>query len=150
MLVNKNLTYLEKTFNTPTWYIIDAKEQTLGRLSSKVAHLLRGKTCNTYTPYLNNAIYVIIINSKLITITGKKKIQKTYKRHSGKPGGLKVETFDKLHDRIPNRIIEKSIKGMLPKNILGRNLFKQLKVYPNTIHSHSAQKPKLLNLNEII
>nr|QCI07055.1 ribosomal protein L13 [Haraldiophyllum bonnemaisonii] len=147
MLINKNITYIEKNNNLNKWYIIDAKDQTLGRLSSKIAFLLKGKTSNTYTPYLKNSINIIIINSKFIKVTGKKIEQKIYKKHSGKPGGLKTETFNQLQHRIPNRIIEKSIKGMLPKNILGRDLFKKLKVYPNTIHPHSAQKPETLILN---
>nr|QCI06624.1 ribosomal protein L13 [Erythroglossum lusitanicum] len=148
MLINKNITYIDKKINTPKWYIIDAKDQNLGRLSSQIAYLLRGKNNTNYLPYLENTINIIVINSKLIKITGKKKEQKTYKRHSGKPGGLKIETFDKLNKRIPNRIIETAIKGMLPKNTLGRKLFKRLKVYPDIIHPHSAQKPITLKLNQ--
>nr|YP_009391914.1 ribosomal protein L13 [Acrosorium ciliolatum]ARW60058.1 ribosomal protein L13 [Acrosorium ciliolatum] len=147
MLINKNITYIEKKKNITKWYIIDAKNQNLGRLSTQIAYLLIGKNYNTYTPYLKNSINIIVINSKFINITGKKKEQKTYKKHSGKPGGLKIENFQQLNQRIPNRIIEKAIKGMLPKNTLGRNLFKQLKVYPNTIHPHSAQQPTLLKLH---
>nr|QCI05699.1 ribosomal protein L13 [Cryptopleura ramosa] len=147
MLINKNITYIENKKDIPKWYIVDAKNQNLGRLSSQIAYLLIGKNYNTYTPYLKNSINIIIINSKFITITGKKKEQKTYKTHSGKPGGLKIESFQELNERIPNRIIEKAIKRMLPKNTLGRNLFKQLKVYPDAIHPHLAQQPILLTLN---
>lgn len=148
MLIDKNITYIDKNINIPKWYIIDAKDQHLGRLGSQIAYILKGKNKKTYLPYLENTINIIVINSKLIKITGKKREQKTYKRHSGKPGGLKIETFDKLNQRIPNRIIEKAIKGMLPKNTLGRNLFKKLKVYPTTVHPHSAQKPIILKLNQ--
>ena len=147
MINNKNKTYIDKNKIKNKWYIIDASNQNLGRLSSKIAYILRGKENNSYTPHLNNKINIIIINSKLIQITGKKKEQKEYKRHSGKPGSLKVETFSKLQERMPNKILEKSIKGMLPKNILGRQLFKQLKIYSNNIHPHSSQKPILLKLN---
>lgn len=147
MIIDKNITYIEKNKNIPKWYIINAKNQNLGRLSCKITQLLIGKSAHTYIPYLKNSINIIIINSKLIKITGKKRQQKQYKRHSGKPGGLKIENFQQLNQRIPNRIIEKAIKGMLPKNTLGRNLFKQLKIYPNDIHPHSAQKPILLTLN---
>ena len=147
MTINKNKTYAEKYQTTTEWYIIDASNQNLGRLSSQIAYKLRGKNKNTYTPHILNNINIIVINSKLIQITGNKKKQKEYKRHSGRPGGLKKETFEKLQARIPNRILEKSIKGMLPKNILGRKLFKQLKIYSNDNHPHSAQKPILLQLN---
>jgi len=149
MIIDKNQTHIgiNNTKQKQEWYIIDAKNQNLGRLSSKIASILKGKHKNTYTPYFNSQIHIIVINSKLITITGKKREQKLYKRHSGKPGSLKIETFDKLQKRIPNRILEKSIKGMLPKNILGRQLFRQLKVYSDSQHPHSSQKPRIINLN---
>nr|QCI06030.1 ribosomal protein L13 [Delesseria sanguinea] len=147
MIVNKNKTYVKKDKEPRKWYIIDAKEQNLGRLSSKIAYFLIGKTGITYTPHVKNEVNIIIINSKLIEITGNKKYQKTYKRHSGRPGGLKIEYFDKLQQRMPNKIIENSIKGMLPKNTLGRKLFTQIKIYPNNIHPHSSQKPLLIKLN---
>nr|QCI04668.1 ribosomal protein L13 [Apoglossum ruscifolium] len=146
MIIDNNKTYIKKDSKETEWYIIDATNETLGRLSSKVSYLLRGKNNNQYTPYIKSNIYIIIINSKLIRITGNKKQQKTYKRHSGRPGGLKIEVLEKLQQRLPNRIIEKSIKGMLPKNTLGRKLFTQLKIYPNDIHPHSSQKPLLLTL----
>lgn len=129
------------------WYLIDAKDQNLGRLSTKIAIILRGKNNIEYTPYMNNLSYVIIKNAKYINITGKKRFQKTYKRHSGKPGGLKTETFEELNHRIPARIIEKAVKGMLPKGALGRQLFIQLKVYSGNNHPHSAQQPKIISLN---
>nr|YP_009391299.1 ribosomal protein L13 [Dipterocladia arabiensis]ARW59443.1 ribosomal protein L13 [Dipterocladia arabiensis] len=147
MIIDKNKTYIHKCQIEPEWYIIDAKNQKLGRLSSQIAYKLRGKNNKTYTPHINNRIYIIIINSKLIQITGNKRKQKEYKRHSGKPGGLKIETFEKLQTRMPNKIIEQAIKGMLPKNILGRKLFTQLKIYSDHIHPHSSQQPKLLKLN---
>ena len=110
-------------------------------------NILRGKNTIDYTPYINNKVYVIVINSKLIKVTGQKRTQKLYRSHSGRPGGLKTENFHNLQQRIPNRIIEKSIKGMLPKGPLGRKLFTHLKVYDNHIHPHEAQKPNLITLN---
>nr|YP_009397501.1 ribosomal protein L13 [Dasyclonium flaccidum]ARW66687.1 ribosomal protein L13 [Dasyclonium flaccidum] len=148
MLLNKNKTLPEKinqTTNTQ-WYIIDAKNKNLGRLSSQIAYILRNKNNLKYMPYQISNTYIIIINSKHIKVTGNKAKQKTYKRHSGRPGGLKTETFENLQEKIPNRIIEHSIRGMLPKNSLGRKLFKRVKIYPNNQHPHSAQKPTNLNI----
>nr|QCI06406.1 ribosomal protein L13 [Dictyurus purpurascens] len=144
MRIDKNKTYINTNEKKQEWYIIDATNQTLGRLSSKVAFILKGKNKSIYTPYFNNQINIIIINSKLIRVTGNKRDQKVYKKHSGKPGGLKVETFNKLNKRIPNRIVEISIKGMLPKNTLGRQLFTQLKIYSDNKHPHNSQKPIML------
>nr|QCI08757.1 ribosomal protein L13 [Sphondylothamnion multifidum] len=145
MFLNKNKTHVENQNSQPQWYIIDAKDKTLGRLSSKIAYILKSKNSITYTPNQAKPIKIIIINSKFIHVTGKKREQITYKRHSGRPGGLKEEKFNALQSRIPNRIIEKAIKGMLPKNTLGRKLFTQLKIYATDIHPHTAQKPVILN-----
>nr|YP_009296335.1 ribosomal protein L13 [Sebdenia flabellata]AOM65270.1 ribosomal protein L13 [Sebdenia flabellata] len=133
--------------HTDQWYLVDAKNKTLGRLSTNVATILRGKNTIEYTPYLESNNHIIIINAKFINITGQKKQQKVYTRHSGRPGGLKTETFNELQKRIPNRIIEKSIKGMLPKGPLGRKLFTKLKIYSENNHPHTAQKPLLISLN---
>nr|YP_010502413.1 50S ribosomal protein L13 [Grateloupia turuturu]UXC96826.1 50S ribosomal protein L13 [Grateloupia turuturu] len=139
-----NKTYIPtKQSRTKTkWYLIDAKNQTLGRLSSHAAKILRGKNETIYTPSLENNIYIIIKNANLIEVTGEKKHQKVYRRHSGRPGGLKSETFLELQKRIPNRIIEKAIKGMLPKGLLGRKLFTKLRVYSGDRHPHEAQQPQ--------
>nr|YP_009244810.1 ribosomal protein L13 [Pyropia pulchra]AMK97052.1 ribosomal protein L13 [Pyropia pulchra] len=126
----------------PNWYIIDAKNQTLGRMSTHISNILRGKNKPCYTPYLDTGDYVIVINSSQVSVSGNKTNQKLYRRHSGKPGGLKVETFEQLQTRLPNRIIEKSVKGMLPKGPLGRKLFTKLKVYAGPLHPHKAQKPQ--------
>lgn len=133
------------TYNSK-WYIVDAQNQRLGRLSTHIATILKGKNKPTYTPYLENNNYIIVINAKDISVTGNKKYQKKYKRHSGKPGGLKVERFVDLQERIPERIIEKAIKGMLPKNNLGRQLFKKVRIYQDNKHPHDAQKPELILL----
>nr|YP_009237388.1 50S ribosomal protein L13 [Wildemania schizophylla]AKS28435.1 50S ribosomal protein L13 [Wildemania schizophylla] len=124
------------------WYVIDAKNQTLGRMSTHISNILRGKNKPLYTPYLDTGDYVIVINSSQVSVSGNKTTQKLYRRHSGQPGGLKVETFEQLQTRLPNRIIEKSVKGMLPKGILGRKLFTKLKVYSGSSHPHIAQKPE--------
>nr|QVY58396.1 50S ribosomal protein L13 [Kappaphycus striatus] len=139
-----NNTYIQKQIQQPTWYLIDAKSKNLGRLSTFISVLLKGKNKVKYTLHVNPKIHIIIINAQYIHVTGQKKSQKVYKRHSGKPGKLKQETFEHLNKRIPNRIIEHSVKGMLPKNSLGRQLFRQLYIYPDTQHPHIAQKPKII------
>ena len=131
------------------WYVIDATDQRLGRLASEVANILRGKNKPIYTPHMDTGDIVIVINAEKVVVTGRKSSQKLYRRHSGRPGGMKVETFEKLQKRIPERIIEKAVKGMLPKNALGRQLFTKLKVYPGPNHPHEAQKPQELTLNTI-
>lgn len=131
------------------WFVIDAADQRLGRLASEIAMILRGKRKPTYTPHMDTGDFVIVINAEKVTVTGKKSEQKVYRRHSGRPGGMKEETFDKLQKRIPERIIEKAVKGMLPKNSLGRQLFTKLKVYVGDNHPHQAQKPTVFNVNTI-
>lgn len=137
-----NKTQVPSLNTNPNWYIIDAKNQTLGRISTHISSILRGKNKPSYTPYLDTGDYVIVINSSQIYVSGNKTNQKLYRRHSGQPGGLKVETFEQLQRRLPNRIIEKSVKGMLPKGPLGRKLFTKLKVYAGPLHPHIAQKPQ--------
>lgn len=131
---------------TPTWYVVDAKGQRLGRLATAVARVLRGKDKPIYTPFLDTGDYVIVVNAKEIEVTGKKRSQKLYRRHSGRPGGMKVETFAQLNARLPERIIEEAVRGMLPKNRLGRTLFTKLRVYPGPHHPHEAQQPQVLPL----
>lgn len=128
------------------WFIIDAKNKCLGRLATEVIKILRGKTKVFYNPAQNIGDYLIIINAKEITVTGNKKTEKIYMRHSGRPGGKTIETFKELQARLPERIIEKAVKGMLPKNRLGRQLFTKLKVYQNDLHPHTAQKPQIIKL----
>ncbi|MEY3462778.1 MAG: ribosomal subunit protein [Cyanobacteriota bacterium] len=129
------------------WYLVDAENQTLGRLASEVASVLRGKNKPTYTPHLDTGDFVIVINADKIRVSGNKPTQKLYRRHSGRPGGMKTETFAHLQARIPERIVEKAIKGMLPHNALGRQLFRKLKVYKGAEHPHAAQKPQALALD---
>ncbi len=129
------------------WYLVDAENQTLGRLATEVAAVLRGKNKPYFTPHLDTGDFVVIVNAEKIQVTGRKGTQKLYRRHSGRPGGMKVETFNALQERIPERIVEKAIKGMLPHNALGRQLFRKLKVYKGSEHPHAAQNPKALSIN---
>jgi len=131
------------------WFLVDAENQTLGRLATEVASVLRGKTKPNFTPHLDTGDFVIVVNAEKIKVTGKKSDQKLYRRHSGRPGGMKVETFKSLQARIPERIVEKAIKGMLPHTRLGRQLFNKLKVYKGSDHPHAAQEPKTLHLNSL-
>lgn len=131
------------------WYVVDAADQRLGRLATEVAMILRGKNKPTYTPHMDTGDFVIVVNAEKIDVTGKKRSQKLYRRHSGRPGGMKTETFDQLQNRLPERIVEQAIKGMLPKNALGRHLFTKLKVYAGPDHPHQAQKPETLNIKTI-
>lgn len=131
------------------WYVVDAADQRLGRLATEVAKILRGKNKPEFTPSMDTGDFVIIINAEKIVVTGRKPEQKLYRRHSGRPGGMKVETFNQLQDRIPERIVEKAIKGMLPKNSLGRSLFTKLKVYSGSAHPHDAQQPETIIINTI-
>ncbi|MCP9818976.1 50S ribosomal protein L13 [Synechococcus sp. Cruz-9H2] len=128
------------------WFLVDAENQTLGRLASEVASVLRGKNKPTFTPHLDTGDFVVIINADKIRISGNKASQKIYRRHSGRPGGMKTETFEALQARLPERIVEKAIKGMLPHNALGRQLFRKLKVYKGAEHPHTAQQPQVLVL----
>ena len=127
------------------WFVVDAKKKTLGRLATEVANILRGKNKPTFTPHLDTGDFVIVVNAEMVEVSGNKASQKLYRRHSGRPGGMKVEKFETLQARIPERIIEQAVKGMLPHNSLGRQQFKKLKVYKGADHPHSAQNPVLLN-----
>merc|ERR1719174_1119828 len=126
------------------WYVVDADGLRLGRMASEVAKILIGKHKETYTPGQDVGDAVIIINAEKVMVTGKKADDKLYRRHSGRPGGMKVETFSELQARIPERIVEKAIVGMLPKNSHGRELFRHLKVYKGPEHPHEAQTPEPL------
>ena len=126
------------------WFLVDAKGQTLGRLASEIANILRGKNKPSFTPHLDTGDFVVVVNAEKIEVSGKKASQKLYRRHSGRPGGMKIEKFETLRDRIPERIIEQAVKGMLPHNSLGRQQFKKLKVYKGSEHPHDAQNPVLL------
>lgn len=128
------------------WYIVDASEMILGRLSTVVATILQGKNKSKYTPHIDTGDYVIVINAQKINVTGKKESQKIYRHHSGYIGGLKEITLERLREKHPERIIEKAVWGMMPKGRLGRAMIKKLKVYAGEKHPHEAQKPEVLEL----
>ncbi len=128
------------------WYVVDAQGQTLGRLATRVATVLRGKHKPIYTPHVDCGDYIIIVNADKVHVTGQKMAQKKYYRHSGYPGGLTEITLRDQLDRFPTRVLESAVRGMLPKNRLGRQMFKKLKVYAGPSHPHSAQQPKALEL----
>lgn len=128
------------------WYVVDAEGHTLGRLASKIAVILRGKHKPIYSPSVDCGDYVIVLNADKITVTGRRLDQKTYYRHSGYPGGLKSITLRDQLERYPTRPVELAVKGMLPKNKLGRKMLKKLKVYTGTEHHHEAQQPVVLEL----
>jgi len=129
------------------WYVVDAAGKNLGRLASEVAKRLRGKHKPIYTPHCDTGDYIVVINAEKINVTGNKRKDKMYHRHTGYIGNMKSISFEKLLDKAPERIIETAVKGMLPKNPLGRAMFKKLKVYAGAEHNHAAQQPKTLELN---
>ncbi len=126
------------------WYVVDADGRTLGRLASEIARRLRGKHKAEYTPHVDTGDYIIVVNAEKVAVTGSKRGQKTYYRHSGFPGGIKSITFEKLIERSPQRAIELAVKGMLPRGPLGRAMYRKLKVYAGPEHKHAAQQPKQL------
>jgi len=128
------------------WWVVDAKGQPLGRLASKVARVLRGTTKPTFTPHVDTGDFVIVINAADVKVTGRKAEQKHYHRHTGRPGSLRSESFRDVIVRRPEVPIEMAVRGMLPKNSLGRSLLRKLKIYPTAEHPHSAQKPENLSL----
>lgn len=124
------------------WYVIDAQGQTLGRLATQVATILRGKNKPIFTPHVDCGDYVIVVNAEKIHVTGRKLMQKKYYRHSGYPGGFREITLRDQLQTFPDRVFEAAVRGMLPKNRLGRQMFKKLKVYAGPEHPHQAQQPK--------
>jgi large subunit ribosomal protein L13 len=141
-----------KTFTaTPStikrdWFIVDATGKTLGRLATEIARRLRGKHKAEYTPHMDTGDYIVVINAKDIQVTGNKRTDKMYHHHTGYPGGIKSISFEKLLAKKPEQIIEKAVKGMLPKGPLGRDMFRKLKVYADAQHQHAAQQPQVLEI----
>ena len=145
---------LQKTY-TPTpadiereWFVVDATDQTLGRFASDIAQILRGKHKPTYAPHMDGGDFVVVINADKVAVTGNKALQKRYFRHSGYPGGLRELSFEQMLERFPERVIEGAVKGMLPKNKLGRKMAGKLKVYAGAEHPHGAQKPQPLEIGK--
>ena len=127
------------------WYVIDAEGRNLGRMASEVASILRGKKKPTFTPHVDCGDYVIVINAEKVAVTGKKRHDKIYKRHTGYPGGLRETTLAEMRAKKPEEVIIHAVKGMMPKGKLGRQMFKKLKVYAGPEHPHTAQKPEVWN-----
>jgi len=128
------------------WYIIDAENKTLGRLSTEIARRLRGKHKPEYTPHVDTGDYIVVINAEKVYVSGNKRTDKMYYHHTGYVGNLKSISFDKLIEKAPERVIEAAVKGMLPKNPLGRAMYKKMKVYAGSEHPHTAQQPKTLEI----
>ena len=129
-----------------SWLVVDAEDKILGRLATEIARRLRGKHKPEYTPHVDTGDFIIVVNAEKVRVTGNKTSDKIYYRHSGYPGGIKAISFEHLRDSHPERIIERAVKGMLPRNSLGRAMFKKLKVYAGPEHPHSAQQPQTLEL----
>jgi large subunit ribosomal protein L13 len=125
---------------------VDASDKTLGRLASEIAHRLRGKHKAEYTPHVDTGDYIVVVNAEKVRVTGAKATDKIYHHHTGFPGGLKSMSFEKLVVKAPEKIIQGAVKGMLPRNPLGRAMFRKLKVYAGNEHPHSAQQPQALNI----
>jgi len=131
---------------TRDWFVVDADGKTLGRIATEIAVRLRGKHKPEYTPHVDTGDYIIVVNAEKVTVTGNKAKGKTYYSHSGFPGGIKQISFEKLQAQKPEMIIEKAVKGMLPKGPLGRAMFRKLKVYAGAEHNHAAQQPQVLDI----
>ncbi|NVK25002.1 MAG: 50S ribosomal protein L13 [Gammaproteobacteria bacterium] len=131
---------------TRDWYVVDAEGKTLGRIATEIALRLRGKHKPEYTPHMDTGDYIIVVNAEKVTVTGNKGQGKMYYSHSGYPGGIKEINFDDLQAKKPEMIIEKAVKGMLPRGPLGRAMFRKLKVYAGAEHNHAAQQPQVLDI----
>jgi large subunit ribosomal protein L13 len=128
------------------WYVVDAAGQTLGRLATEIASRLRGKHKPEYTPHVDTGDYIVVINAEQVRVTGNKTSDKIYYSHTGFPGGIKEISFEKLIEKAPERVLEAAVKGMLPRNPLGRDMYRKLKVYAGTNHPHAAQQPQELKI----
>ena len=129
------------------WYVVDAEGKTLGRLSTQIADVLRGKRKPTYTPHVDTGDFVVVVNAEKVSVTGKKRSTKLYHRHSGYPGGLKTRTFEEMIERKPEDVIRLAVKGMLPRNRLSRRQITKLKIYAGPDHPHTAQSPQILEID---
>lgn len=136
----------KKTEIKKNWYLVDAEGKILGRLASKIAQVLSGKNKPIYTPFLDTGDFVVVINAKKVKVTGNKEKKKIYYHYSGYPGGMKEIVYEKLLEKKPALIIQKAVKGMLPKSKLGRKMIKKLKIYAGTEHRHQAQNPQKIDL----
>ena len=131
------------------WWVVDMEGQVLGRAASRIARVLQGKHRGTYTPHVDDGDFVIVVNADKFVLTGRKREQKRYYRHSGYPGGLRQDTVDHLEAKRPGEVVRRAVAGMLPKNKLGRRMIRKLKVYVGPDHPHAAQQPEPLNVSEV-
>lgn len=131
------------------WFVVDAADVPLGRLASNVAQILRGKHKPTFAPHMDGGDYVIVVNAEKVAVTGRKEDEKVYYRHSGYPGGLRAASLRQLREKYPDRVITNAVKGMLPKNRLGRQILGKLKVYAGPDHPHAAQNPQPLDIRKV-
>lgn len=146
--MKQNKTYTPKPADVEReWFVVDATDLPLGRLASEIAQILRGKHKPTYAPHVDVGDHVIVVNAEQVAVTSGKSQSKIYYRHSGFPGGIKAESFDELRERRPEAIVERAVRGMLPKTKLGRSMLRKLKVYVGPDHPHEAQSPKPLELD---
>ncbi len=136
----------KKETATHSWYLVDATDKTLGRLSTEIANRLRGKHKPEFTPHVDTGDYIVVVNAEKVRVSGNKETGKIYHRHTGYPGGVKSMTFRELIEKSPERAIEKAVKGMMPKNRLSRVMFSKLKVYAGSEHPHTAQQPTPLDI----
>jgi len=128
------------------WYVIDATDKTLGRMATEIARRLRGKHKAEYTPHVDTGDYIVVVNAEKVRVTGNKPLDKMYYHHTGYPGGMKQASFSKMIETHPERVLEIAVKGMLPKNPLGRAMYRKLKIYAGPEHKHTAQQPKPLDI----
>ncbi|MGI6507342.1 MAG: 50S ribosomal protein L13 [Saccharofermentanales bacterium] len=140
-------TYMPKASEVDRrWYLVDAEGKILGRLATEIASILRGKNKPEYTPHMDMGDFVVVVNADKVVLTGKKEQQKLYRRHTGYPSGLREVPYERMMAKHPERVLEKAVRGMLPKNSLGRAMFRKLKVYAGPNHKHEAQKPEKIEL----
>ncbi|HHW93342.1 MAG TPA: 50S ribosomal protein L13 [Clostridiaceae bacterium] len=140
-------TYMPKASDVDRrWYLVDAEGKVLGRLATEIAAILRGKNKPEYTPHMDMGDFVIVVNADKVVLSGKKEQQKVYRRHTGYPSGLREVPYERMMAKHPERVLEKAVRGMLPKNSLGRAMFRKLKVYAGPNHKHKAQKPEKIEL----
>ena len=144
---------LEKTFTpkakeiTRNWFVVEATDKVLGRIATEIARILRGKHKPEYVPFIDTGDHVVVVNAEKVMVTGKKSEQKKYYRHTGYPGGIRDDKYCELLEKHPERIIQKAVRGMLPHNTLGRQMFKKLRVYSGPEHRHQAQQPTILEIS---
>ena len=140
-------TYMPKASEVDRrWYLVDAEGKVLGRLATEIATILRGKNKPEYTPHMDMGDFVVVVNADKVVLTGRKEQQKLYRRHTGYPSGLREVPYERMMAKHPDRVLEKAVRGMLPKNSLGRAMFRKLKVYAGPNHKHEAQKPEKIEL----